>query len=176
MSNRALAAIALVGAIGCSEADPAAAPVSPATESETAWVEIGSTLFELELALDPQTRMRGLGGRRRIPPNGGMLFVSPVAQPQAMVMRDCPIPIDVAFLDAAGRIVSMHSMQPEPPRRPGETPSAYEGRLPRYASGVAAAFAVETAGGRLAELGVSVGDALVFNAPEMLERARDAGL
>jgi uncharacterized membrane protein (UPF0127 family) len=125
-------------------------PTIPAT--------IGGQRFLLEVAADPQSMVRGLGGRTVIPPLGGMLFVYPAPGPLAFVMRDCPIPIDVAFLDPDGRIVNLHTMKPEPPRRPGETVAAYEGRLPSYPSSGPAQYAVELAGGRLAELGVGKGD------------------
>ena len=158
-------------ALGCSTEEAPGAPDEPGS----AWVEIGGVLFELELALDPQTRHRGLGGRRQIAPTGGMLFAASAPARQSMVMRDCPIAIDVAFLDREGRVVAIHEMQPEPPRQAGETPQHYERRLPSYPSGSPAWFAVETAGGRLAELGVRVGDTFVFDAPGLIARARRAG-
>ena len=103
-----------------------------------------------------------------------MLFINQRLRPVGMVMRDCPISIDVAFLDEDGRIVSSHEMRPEPPRAPGESARQYESRLPIYRSGQPARFSVETAGGRLAGLGVGVGDLLVFDTREVLERAAAA--
>lgn len=150
----------------------------PATaDGETAppsvvWVALGSETFTLELADDPVTRQRGLSGRDSIDRNGGMLFVLPRPEPFVMVMRDCPKPIDVAFLDAHGRVVTLHEMQPEPPRRSDETPFQYEKRLRRYASGEPAQFAVETAGGRLRELGIAVGDRIPLDTEALARRAR----
>jgi uncharacterized membrane protein (UPF0127 family) len=89
-----------------------------------------------------------------------------------MVMRRCPVPIDVAFLDAEGRVVAIHAMAPEPPRAPGASAAVYEAPLPTYVSAVPAQFAVETAGGRLGELGLAVGDRLVFDAEGLKRRAR----
>ena len=89
-----------------------------------------------------------------------------------MVMRDCPIPIDVAFLDPSGRVVAIHEMVPEPPRQTGESAFTYEQRLPTYGSGVPVQFALETAGGRFAELGVRPGDRLHFSAQDLIARAR----
>lgn len=164
-----LAALA-IGSGGCSGEEPSEAKAPPARKAKptTAWVEIGSELFELELALDARTSHRGLGGRRFISPTGGMMFVNPVARAGAMVMRDCPIPIDVAFLDEDGRIVASHEMQPEPPRGLDESARQYESRLPVYRSQGLVRFSVETAGGRLAELGVGVGDLLVFDTRAVL--------
>ena len=124
-------------------------------------VAIAGRIFRLELAQGRRAQQRGLGGRTQIDPYGGMLFAYGTARERAMVMRDCPVPIDVAFLNAQGRVVGLHAMQPEPPRGDRESESHYEARLPVYPSGEAAQFAVELAGGRLARLGVRIGDPLV---------------
>lgn len=155
----------------CSEADSQPVPAAPAAP-ETAWVEIGDQLFELELALDAASRYRGLSGRRHIPPDGGMLFVFPSSRPLTFVMRDCQVPIDVAFLDESGRIVAVHEMEIEAPRRPDESASEYNRRLHGYSSGVPARFAIEVAGGRLAQVGAQVGQTPVFDADRWKEAAR----
>jgi uncharacterized membrane protein (UPF0127 family) len=169
-SRLRIALLVARGAAGpaCTDAAPPPPPPAP----ETAWVEIAGELFELELALDPATRFQGLSDRSRIPRNGGMLFVLPRPQPLSMVMRRCRVPIDVAFADDTGRVVAIHTMAVEPPRAPGESAAAYDARLPLYASGVPVRFAVETSGGRLAELGLAVGDRLVFDAEALARRAR----
>jgi uncharacterized membrane protein (UPF0127 family) len=87
-------------------------------------------------------------------------------------MRDCPIPIDVAFLDASGRVISLHEMPPEPARRPDESQLAYESRLEQYPSGLPALFAIETAGGRLRQLGVKGGDVIEIDAASLLAPQR----
>ena len=171
------ALVGLAAAGGCADADAPAPATSPSVTAttlgrETTWVEIAGERFELELALDPTTRYRGLSGRAPIPRNGGMLFVNRRARMSSMVMRDCSVPIDLAFLDASGRVVAVHAMKTEPPRRNGETPSAYEGRLPSYPSGEPSVFAIETAGGRLAELDLTVGDRVILPARELAARAR----
>ena len=139
---------------------------------ETTRVRLGDETFRLELALDPATRTLGLGGREEIAPDGGMLFVFPQAAQMAFVMRDCPIPIDVAFLDGAGRVVAIHEMQPEAPRAEDEGFWEYENRLRKYSSRFAAQFAVETAGGRMAEVGLKVGDLVPIDTEALKERAR----
>ena len=161
-----LAAIALA----CTESEPP--PKIPLEVPKTLWVEIAGEPFELELALDAATRYQGLSGRLAIEPNGGMLFVNTVERPQAMVMRDCAIPIDVAFLNFSGEVVGIHKMRPELPQRPGESQGEYESRLRVYESGVPAGFAIETAGGRLDEVGLEVGDRVVFDIARTLDLAR----
>jgi uncharacterized membrane protein (UPF0127 family) len=165
-------ALGLGLALACREpaAEPPAAAAPPA--GETIWLAIGGETFGLELALDPALRQRGLGGRGRLPRSGGMLFVFPDSRPLAMVMRDCPEPIDVAFLDRDGRIVALHTMRPEPPRQAGESRFQYEARLPEYPSGAPAQFAIELAGGRLAELGVGVGARIAVDRDALRARAR----
>jgi uncharacterized membrane protein (UPF0127 family) len=134
---------------------PSALPTVPAT--------IGGAAFTLEVARDGPAMYRGLGGRTHIAPNGGMVFVFPVPQPLTFVMRDCPIPIDVAFLDDAGRVINSFEMHPEPPRAPGEDPAHYDERLYPYRSALPARYAVEMAGGRLRALGVGSGSRIVID-------------
>lgn len=140
-------------------------------DPEIVWLPLGGETFSLELALDSETRRRGLSGRESIPPNGGMLFVQPRPGLLAMVMRHCPVAIDVAFLDASGRVLAIHEMRVEPPRRSDESPFEYESRLPVYGSGVPAQFAVETAGGRLRQVGLELGDRVALDADALTRRA-----
>lgn len=121
-------------------------------------VKIGPRTFKLEVAATNEARVRGMGGRTEIKPDEGMLFVFPRAQRLSFVMRDCPIPIDVIFLDPSGRVTAVHAMQPEEPRRPGEDDYAYDARLKKYSSRFPAQFAVELQGGMAATLGVKEGD------------------
>jgi uncharacterized membrane protein (UPF0127 family) len=144
-------------------AAPAVAPAQGGLPTRE--VAIGGERFLLEVAADAAAQFRGLGGRTVIPRNGGMLFVQASPRPLSFVMRDCPIPIDVAFLDADGRVLNVHTMSPEPPRRDGESTAAYEGRLPGHPSAGPAQYAIELAGGRFAELGVKPGDRIELEAP-----------
>jgi uncharacterized membrane protein (UPF0127 family) len=160
---RRLALVCLVLAAAAARADDAP-PVL--------FVPLGGESFRLELALDPETRQLGLSGRTRIAPNQGMLFVFPAPRPLAMVMRDCPVPIDVAFLDAGGVVIAVHEMRPEPPRATEESRLAYEVRLPQYPSGGPAQLAIEVAGGRLRQLGIGPGDRIVLDTQTLIGWAR----
>ena len=148
-------------------ADDSGAPALPVV-----WVTLGGETFTLELAADPDTRFRGLSGRGSIARNAGMLFVYPGVAPRGMVMRDCAVPIDVAFLDDSGRVVAVHEMRVEPQRRSGERRGDYERRLPIYASSTPARFAIEVAGGRLAQLGLGVGDRVPLDAEALGRQVR----
>jgi uncharacterized membrane protein (UPF0127 family) len=141
-------------------------------------VKIDDEWFHLELALDGTKRFQGLSDRTHIEEDGGMLFVFPKPAQQAFVMRDCPIPIDIIFLDAAGRIVAMHKMTVEEPRRPDEpeTGSAatdkYEQRLVRYPSRFPAQFVIELAGNTLDRLELKEGDLIKLDVDGLKARAK----
>ncbi len=175
-SRATLAGAALALACGGDVAPPPAPSIgsaAPAERPERVTAAIAGRVFDLEVALDDAARQRGLGGRTALGAQAGMLFVWRRPLPLAMVMRDCPIPLDVAFFDATGRVLAVHPMRPEPPRRPGERAAAYEARLPAYASPAPAALAMEVAGGSLTELGVAPGDLVVIEGlSALMARAR----
>ncbi len=165
--------IAALALAGCSSESPSGSKAQLAPSGlPTAPVTIKGERFVMELALTDATRLRGLSGREAIDPKGGMLFVFPYAGRHEFVMRDCPAPIDIAFLDAAGRVVAFHEMVPEEPRREDESQFDYEMRLKRYPSRFPAHFAVETAGGRLSSLGVKEGDRFEFDTEALKRRAQ----
>lgn len=140
--------------------------------ADVAAVKIKDSWFHLEVAASDDVRIKGLGGRDYIAPDGGMIFV--FSQPHIMnfIMRDCPIPIDIAYLDGAGRVLTMHEMQPEEPRREGESDLEYDRRLKQYSSRFPAHFAVELAGGRMKELSLQVGDKMEFDVAALKRRAQ----
>jgi len=146
-------------------------PANPTLPIEK--VTISGKEFKLELANTDETRFKGLSGRATIPADGGMLFVFPArgVQTHGFVMRDCPAPIDIIYLDASGRIVAMHKMVPEPPRTAAEkvlkqvpgypawtaTNEDYEKRLRQYSSGFPSQFVIELAGNTLDSLNLKAG-------------------
>lgn len=145
--------------IGCSSAVDSAA--GPATQR----VELGGETFELELAADSESRIRGLSDRPSIPEDGGMLFVFPDAKVRHFVMRRCLVPIDIVYLSPTGRIVAMHEMQVEP----YDTP---EGELRRYGSVWPAQFAIEVAGGTIDRLGLETGESVDLPIADLKRLAR----
>lgn len=143
-------------------------------------VKLSGQTFRLELALDSQARFKGLSDRAVIDADAGMLFVFPDRDVQVMqfVMRDCPIPIDIIFLDKTGRITAMHKMLAEPPRSADEKtlgPNGlnlkYENRLRRYSSRYNAQFVIELAGGTLDRLSLKEGDKIELDIEGLKKRA-----
>lgn len=141
-------------------------------EPERVPVKIAGKTFKLEPALDDQTRIKGLSGRTEIPEDGGMIFVFPDIQVRHFVMRDCPVPIDIMFLDGAGHVLVTHAMVPEKPREPDEPSDTYERRLKPYSSRFPSGIAIELKGGKIKELGLKPGDKVEFDIEGLKKRAR----
>ena len=51
-------------------------------------------------------------GRTHLPADSGMLFVFDMPGRHCFWMRDTPLPLSIAFIDAAGRIAGFADMQP----------------------------------------------------------------
>lgn len=151
------AALSVLGA--CTDTKPAMTPDGKVV------VTLRDKVFNMDLADDRDEQQEGLGGVTEIKANEGMLFVFPGATERFFVMRDCVIPIDIAYLDDTKRIVSMHTMQPEEPRRDDEAEGNYEARLKRYPSRYPARYVLEFRAGTLEALGVSNGDEVRFEVP-----------
>lgn len=154
------AGAAFVSMRGCENGKQIAQPFDPHAPVP---VQIGGKEFLLDPAFDDQSRFVGLGGRQVIPERGGMLFIFPSANVHQFVMRDCPIPIDIAFLDDRGHILTMYEMQVEAPKAVDETDIAYESRLKKYSSRYPTRVVVELAAGTYKKLGVKEGDTIGFD-------------
>lgn len=177
--------------------DPMTTPANPTLPSED--VTIGGKSFKLEVANTFETRMKGLSGRTTIADSGGMLFVFPQNQVDVhgFVMRDCPVPIDIIYLDPVGRIVAMHKMTPEPPRSEAErklvppstnpphpstgwkewpkwtwSNAAYEERLKKYSSGSASQFVIELKGNMLDTLNLKKGQKIELDLEKLKKAAK----
>lgn len=99
----------------------------------------------VELAVTPDARQLGLMYRDELAPGSGMLFIFPTAAHQSFWMKNTKIPLDILFIDDAGKIVRLHA----------RTTPFSEASLP---SDAPVRFVLEVPGGWSAEHGVKEGD------------------
>jgi uncharacterized membrane protein (UPF0127 family) len=128
---------ALVLILSCGAASAAA------DNSQLLPLRVGAHTFQVEVAATPQQRERGLMGRTRLAVNGGMLFVFERAAQYCFWMRNTPLPLSIAFVDASGRIASLADMQP------------YSNDL--HCPATAVRYALEVPQGEFRQLGIAAG-------------------
>ncbi|MDS0927889.1 DUF192 domain-containing protein [Rhodobacter capsulatus] len=104
----------------------------------------GPVRLSVEIADTEAERERGLMGRRDLPPGTGMIFIYPTPRRVAFWMHDTPLPLDMLFIEAGGRIETLH----ENARPFDDTPIWSAGPV-RYV--------LEIAGGQAAALGLRPG-------------------
>ena len=135
---------------------------------------IGGKRYTLEIAATDAKRHKGMGDRTVIPDGTGMIFVFTKSDKLEFVMRDCPIAIDIVYLDGGGRVTAMHTMAKEEPRKPGEPERAYERRLKQYSSRTAAQFAIEIAADTLKTLNLKTGDKIELDTEGLVKLCKEA--
>ncbi len=135
-------------------------PVQESTRLPTVRVEVAGREVVAEVAAEPSSRRQGLMGRSRLPPDHGMLFVWPEEGRRWFWMKGTRIPLSVAFLSEAGRILNIEPMRPMR-------------REPRYSSRGPARFALEMPRGWFRARGIGPGDRCRFRLPaELAPRGR----
>ena len=106
-----------------------------------------STLAELmiEIAATPNELQYGMMYRKRVPENTGMLFLMPYEEMQSFWMRNTYVSLDIIYLDAAGKVVSIQkNARPlNEQSLPSEGPALY---------------VLEVAGGYTDQIGLRKGD------------------
>ncbi len=68
--------------------------------------------MRLELALDANTREKGLMHRDKLGHGEGMLFVFESPQPMRFWMKNTRIPLDIGYFSSDGRLKELHRGQP----------------------------------------------------------------
>ncbi len=123
-------------------------------------LEVGKQTLFVEIADTPSARNRGLMGRSEIPDDYGMLFV--FAQPgyQRFWMKNCLVPIDIAFIDEDFKVTDIHTMRVEP---------AGTRHWPPYRSTERVLYALEARAGWFEEHKIEVGETIELS--EVLKNA-----
>lgn len=94
---------------------PFAAPVmaeSAGIHFPVTTLKAGKHIIRAEVASTDAQREQGLMFRRKLPKNNGMLFVFDRPARSCMWMKNTPLPLSVAFIDANGTIVNIEEMDP----------------------------------------------------------------
>ncbi len=134
----------------CVLAGPALAAEGPQPELPTAKLTVVSAggvrhVFTVELASTPQEQEIGEMFRTSIPADRGMFFDWGEPREQAMWMKNCPVPEDMVFIGADGRIAHIAE----------NTVPESEATI---SSGGPVRATLELQGGITAKLGIAVGD------------------
>ncbi len=75
-------------------------------------VWVGAEELETEMALSGQQQMTGMMWRTNMPENTAMIFVHPTPRRASYWMKNCYVPLSIAYIDTAGVILEIHDMQP----------------------------------------------------------------
>ncbi len=146
---------------GCSDT-PSAPPAAALPAEHFFPIELGATRLELQLALSPAERQRGLMFREDLGPDQGMLFLFDEPAPQSFWMRNTPLPLDIGFFDAQGRLLEIYPLFP------------YD-ETPVLSRSEAVLIAVETNQGWFAANGVRPGARLDLDQLAAAVTAREGG-
>ncbi len=123
----------------------AAQPTLPKAKLEILGQNGGRHEFNVELATTPQQQEVGEMFRTAIPADGGMFFDWGTPRDQAMWMKNCPVPEDMVFIAADGRIA--HIAENTVPNSEAN-----------ISSGGPVRATLELQGGLTAKLSIAVGD------------------
>ena len=107
-------------------------------------------VYRLELALTPEDQERGLMFRESLPPLSGMLFVFDAPAPHHFWMKNTMIPLDMIWMDEAGKIIFVSP----------DTPPCKADPCATYGPDAPAKQVLEIAGGKAKAEGVSAGAVL----------------
>ena len=120
----------------------------------------------VELAETPEQQALGLMERRSLAADAGMLFLYATAQPEssAFWMFRTRIPLDIAFIDSAGVIRTIRTMEP--------CTSELAQSCPSYAAGAPYRAALEVNGGWFAARRIAVGHRLLLEDTSARRRSR----
>ncbi|MGD2171132.1 MAG: DUF192 domain-containing protein [Gammaproteobacteria bacterium] len=75
-------------------------------------IRIGGERYDVELAITPEERGRGLMYRQSIDPRGGMLLVYQNPGNHRIWMKNVPIPLRVYWIDSNAEVIGAQRLEP----------------------------------------------------------------
>ena len=145
-----LVTFTFTGCSGCGNSSSSNAPADGSPETVTITITNStSRAFDVsaELARTDEERAVGLSNRDSLEENHGMLFIFEAEEQWSFWMKDTLIPLDMIFIDTAGKIVDInHSATPL--------------SLQSYTSSAPAKFVLEVNGGYCNENSITEGDSV----------------
>ena len=109
-------------------------------------------VYRVELALTPEDQAQGLMYRENLPPLSGMLFVFDAPAPHHFWMKNTMIPLDMIWMDAAGKVLFVSA----------NTPPCKADPCANYGPDAPASSVLEIAGGMAAKEKIAPGAVLKF--------------
>ena len=134
---------AVVSSASCS---PEGTPIKPGYERLT--FEGNTSVLFAEVAATEVKRSLGLGYRKELPQDQGLLLLYGKSARQRVTMRNVTIPLDLAYLENDGTIIEILAMDPE---------SGGGGGSRSYGSSKKVRQALQVNQGWFAEQGIGVG-------------------
>jgi len=116
-------------------------------------LQLGGVTIEVEIAADEATRASGYMFREDISDSEGILFVHTSAERLGFWMKNCVVPIDIAYIDSEFRVSDIYTMAPEPTNKARSTYRTYK-------ASTEVLYALEVQGGWFASHQVHVGDTI----------------
>ena len=75
-------------------------------------VWVGAEELETEMALTSEQQMTGMMWRTNMPENTAMIFVHPTPRQAGYWMKNCYVPLSIAYIDTDGVILEIRDLKP----------------------------------------------------------------
>jgi len=149
--NSVLAAVLLLSA-SCGAASKPPQTPTPVPAAGSSVVLPSGARYRVELARTPEEQTQGLMFREALPPNAGMLFLFSEPGIHKFWMKNTMIPLDIIWMDSAGKVVFVSA----------NTPQCRADPCPTYGPDQPASNVLEIAGGMAKKEMVEVGAVIRF--------------
>ena len=87
-------------------------PEQAQSKLQTIKLWVGAEELETEMALNGVQQMTGMMWRTNMPENTAMIFVHPYPRQAGYWMKNCYVPLSIAYIDTGGVILEIHDMKP----------------------------------------------------------------